>query len=515
MKQTNNAIKFLMAQYRAIFQNAYFKGLATAAVVTMGLAAGQAQATRDADWFKALTQDTKVGSSDAIAIAADASNTKAITLTIESGATHAINGGSAATTVTAKNATIKIAGSGAADATKLVVSGSTGGAAKLDVGTIKVENGTLELKNNAANHATVEADFITLGKEQAQGNRAAGATAVVSLASGSTLGKVSGTGGTTLKLLSGSEIKMVGAGAAAVDGVNIKAADLQISGGAITLGNGTKADKVTITISDGSMTDGSIAIAKQAEATISAKKPDGSNNPVSFDVTGGKLEVSGKLTVDANVAMTVGDSAKLYTKTDGTSSGIEIASGGVFKTSKEALLGLTTGKNSSGETYVTGAVADKGGVNIAKGGVLYITGDNVSLKGLTLASGGNIAAKSITSTDTAGDSTLKFDSLVVDEKVANSDKFNVDVLGTLTLGAGEYAGGASNKSFNQINAKSLAFNATDAYDLAEKVVLASADSDGKAAAGTISGDAKLGEILTINQGNYTQDGTLKIGRAHV
>ena len=46
MKQTNNAIKFLMAQYRAIFQNAYFKGLATAAVVTMGLAAGQAQATK-------------------------------------------------------------------------------------------------------------------------------------------------------------------------------------------------------------------------------------------------------------------------------------------------------------------------------------------------------------------------------------------------------------------------------------------------------------------------------------
>ena len=49
MKQTNNAIKFLMAQYRAIFQNAYFKGLATAAVVTMGLAAGQAQAAEITD----------------------------------------------------------------------------------------------------------------------------------------------------------------------------------------------------------------------------------------------------------------------------------------------------------------------------------------------------------------------------------------------------------------------------------------------------------------------------------
>ena len=44
MKQTNNAIKFLMAQYRAIFKNAYFKGMATALVLTAGLAAGSAQA---------------------------------------------------------------------------------------------------------------------------------------------------------------------------------------------------------------------------------------------------------------------------------------------------------------------------------------------------------------------------------------------------------------------------------------------------------------------------------------
>ena len=497
-----------MAQYRAIFQNAYFKGLATAAVVTMGLATGQAQAANDADWFKALTQDTKVDSSAAIAIAADTSNTKAITLTIESGNSHAINGGgSGDTTVTAKNATIVLAGSGAADATKLSVSASTGGVAKLDVGTLKVENGTLALINNTTKHATVEADFITLGKEQAQGNRTGVATAVVSLASGSTLGKVSETGGTTLKLLSGSEIKMVGAGTA-VDGVNIKAADLQISGGAITLGDGTKADKVTITISDGSMTNGSIAIAKQAEATISAKQPDGSTNPVSFDVTGGNVEVSGTLKVGQDVAMSVTGDAKLYTKTTEAKAGIEIVSGGVFKTSKEALLGLTTGKNSSGADYVTGAVANKGGVNIAEGGVLYITGENVSLKGLTFASGGALTAKSITSTDNEGESTLKFDSLVVDAKVADSDKFNVDVLGTLTLGSGDYTGGSVNKSFNQINAKSLAFNSTNAYDLAEKVVLASADSEGNAAAGTISGNAKLGETLTINQGNYTQDGTL-------
>lgn len=44
MTLSNNAIKFLQAQYRAIFKRAYVKGLATAVLLTAGLAAGQAQA---------------------------------------------------------------------------------------------------------------------------------------------------------------------------------------------------------------------------------------------------------------------------------------------------------------------------------------------------------------------------------------------------------------------------------------------------------------------------------------
>ena len=42
MKQTNNAIKFLMAQYRAIFKNANIAMVA--AMAAAALAAGQAQA---------------------------------------------------------------------------------------------------------------------------------------------------------------------------------------------------------------------------------------------------------------------------------------------------------------------------------------------------------------------------------------------------------------------------------------------------------------------------------------
>ena len=45
VKQTSSALTFLMAQYRAIFKRAYIKGLASAVLLTAGLAVGQAQAT--------------------------------------------------------------------------------------------------------------------------------------------------------------------------------------------------------------------------------------------------------------------------------------------------------------------------------------------------------------------------------------------------------------------------------------------------------------------------------------
>ena len=56
MKQTNNAIKFLMAQYRAIFKNANIAMVA--AMVASALAAGQAQAAAD------TTNPDKIGTSE-------------------------------------------------------------------------------------------------------------------------------------------------------------------------------------------------------------------------------------------------------------------------------------------------------------------------------------------------------------------------------------------------------------------------------------------------------------------
>ena len=99
MKQTNNAIKFLMAQYRAIFNNAYFKGLATAALVTVAMAAGQAQAnpttlTLGATEGAALKIEVTSGTSNATA---SGSNKFASTISVSNGATLNLSGDVVAT----------------------------------------------------------------------------------------------------------------------------------------------------------------------------------------------------------------------------------------------------------------------------------------------------------------------------------------------------------------------------------------------------------------------------------
>ena len=57
MKISNNALNFLLAQYRAIFKRAYIKGIASAVILTAGLAAGQAQAADE--WYQFDSTNSK------------------------------------------------------------------------------------------------------------------------------------------------------------------------------------------------------------------------------------------------------------------------------------------------------------------------------------------------------------------------------------------------------------------------------------------------------------------------
>ena len=106
MKVSNNALNFLLAQYRAIFKRAYVKGLASAVLLTAGLAVGQAQATdtelTDEILAKGLDKTYNI---TGVTDAADPNYTK---MTIDA----AVNG---------FNGTINITSSG--QATKNIISG--------------------------------------------------------------------------------------------------------------------------------------------------------------------------------------------------------------------------------------------------------------------------------------------------------------------------------------------------------------------------------------------------------
>ena len=115
MKQTNNAIKFLMAQYRAIFKNANIAMVA--AMAAAALAAGQAQAaTPIVDWANLTTAVTQVNAENQLEItAADnpAANNNAFNIEVTAG-THTIVGTKAggAVNYTAKSGTISLNGQG-------------------------------------------------------------------------------------------------------------------------------------------------------------------------------------------------------------------------------------------------------------------------------------------------------------------------------------------------------------------------------------------------------------------
>ena len=111
MKISNNALNFLLAQYRAIFKRAYVKGLAAAVMMTAGLAAGQAQAAPEY-WFWDGTNSWAQKTDDAasgglVADVIGGNNVKNHTETLVTGGRLTIGGtsDSAITKVTSGSAT--------------------------------------------------------------------------------------------------------------------------------------------------------------------------------------------------------------------------------------------------------------------------------------------------------------------------------------------------------------------------------------------------------------------------
>ena len=203
MKQTNNAIKFLMAQYRAIFKNAYFKGLTSAVLLTAGMAvAGGAQAAGSlqlgglategelsvtgnasastVDEFQNIAVEISSGTehpwrADVVVTSGAAGNQNGNNYILQNGSDDTTLSGRGSLTINGEDTTTGV----------LVKSYNGNGDLTLDLRAVNVAVGTLDVQdaNSTSNSGamTIAADEITIGGSGLDQNESA--TALVKLTS--------------------------------------------------------------------------------------------------------------------------------------------------------------------------------------------------------------------------------------------------------------------------------------------------------------------------------------------
>ena len=531
MKQTNNAIKFLMAQYRAIFQNAYFKGLATAAVVTMGLAAGQAQAMGKTE-FVALAQNTDITSSDALNITEKAENTNEITLTIKSGNAHKFTAGAS----TASSATLIINGEGEASATKLTIKGDSAAATSLDVKNFELQNGTLDLAkhDSAAQGGTLTADQITIGKAPNSTEPSFLATpntptAVVTVGANSTLGEAT----SVYQLYEGAQITVA-------EGGTLTGASLKAAGGKIIYNDNADFALKSYNEKDDAAQqlaqdlDIEVAATKKLSVKLAGTAKDnrgvlhfGNGSVIdlkSDSATGGALEITADSQKSGSIVI-FDQGVKLTSSTGGTAGGTLSIKG----TDSGSLAELRTDADVLGNFLVAGTGENEdvaGGVLVDEHAKLTInnkkvelgaantenTNEALKLKVLsgTAAAAGQLTIKAAT--------TLEADNVAIVNKLDDgtklADKLSI-VADKLTLGAADFDSNTNKFGFQSASAKSelnfVSKTGGNTLKLQDTVTLHNVDSDNKALAGKITGDVNLASTLTIKGGNYTYNDNITIG----
>ncbi|HIV54850.1 MAG TPA: hypothetical protein H9898_03600 [Candidatus Anaerobiospirillum stercoravium] len=448
MRNSNHAIKFLLAQYRAIFKRAYIKGLASAVLLTAGLAAGQAQAATDA-----LTDATKLPLNSGDQVLIDGSTTpndnKYDALQI-SGGTQSFNGTITISSGTAKgsgnyfkgSSELKITGDGTitiktADTTQgLAIIGSGNNTTSLDIGTINLNQGTLLVTTNKDNGGNVSAaaDIVTVGTATAATQERTALLTLRANADGKTVTfgnensdiTVNGNGRLDLEATSGS-ITISGAALTLNNGAFMLTTN---SGGKLNTSGTISVDTYTINSDASHVISGSdskyvteifngqtanfagnLLIASgntwQLEPTIPAKEAERVSGAGFVTLAdGSNTVVGGTITVNSGT-LTVAEGAKLHAS--GTAGVIEVldasdTSDSVLTISSNNLTRFLTGKDTadSGSTY-TEIKADGtlGEANKATGasGAIVLSGGRLELTDTTPIELNTFSFKAIDGTD--------------------------------------------------------------------------------------------------------------------
>ena len=337
MKQTNNAIKFLMAEYRAIFKNANIAMVA--AMVAAALAAGQAHAKAgdQTEPFEAFEQQLANGVIDTGEdLVHDAKSGEFIILKAPNSKPIVIDGGKLEMTnavkghiyttndIVVKNGKLSIA---ANNDSKDLIPGLVGSAADtasgaqptvasltVEGGKVDVTKAFIQMKNVTINGGELTAGGTT-GKKAGEkflnysniyalnGEINVGGNAVVNLnpASGLKGNNVTITGG-TINFNGTSEASNTGeSGAYVRAGDSVKDGTLTISGGKLVVAQGKYGNATGTNIN---ITGGEVDV----KGTFTLGKDFKGKNESTISVTGGKVSVAkgGTLGLDGNASFADG-----------------------------------------------------------------------------------------------------------------------------------------------------------------------------------------------------------------
>ena len=528
MRNSNNAIKFLLAQYRAIFKRAYIKGLASAVILTATLAAGQAQATElsssgwesgdaiitgaSGDTFK--TTDEKIASG--LTVKAGHSLTTSGAIIVSSGASLegdlTIESGHILLAKKENNQTVyryDLTGNNV----DVNLSGNIGAAS------FKLTGGTLVLTSGGAGNTNLTA----YGNGWIQENHTSQAADYDRTTANGTLSDVdvtvnSGTNVAALNLLtinSGSNVTLAasdekssisGDDTAYLEGSNqmqISDSKIEVSGYA----NGIFSKQGAITGSTITIEDGNLLFAGNANEYTevlsgSTEAFVGTHTLTDTDIsigTGATLVVA-KGTPDPEATEAADAVTTLEITADSTLTGagtLKVLGG--LKIDGDTLKSFVSGTGTVNTSGGASVIEFSDATDLAK--FTYSGGDsaNFKIEGKTIFKGDNLTVSDLLTKDGNNQVTDASGSIVIDAT-------------NLTLGSNDY-NGTTTLGFSGATAQNLNF--VGDFNLADKVTLtstSSVDQNGTklevADDGTITGNATLvsGGSLTVEQGNYKASG---------
>ena len=303
MKQTNNAIKFLMAQYRAIFKNANIAMVA--AMAAAALSAGQAQAADTAYWEALTGEATALNTTKEQVGDNEKKASGSFTLSIVENGKLVLGGDTAVGKFLPADkgtATISIDG-GALEVGKGKAKG-----AELTLTALNVNNGSAHVGGATAEASLVKAGAITIGTAPAA-EPPAGDSPKAAASATFTIGKngsITSTGG--LNIYNNGELQFLTTSTAdskvtTTDGISLLGGKISVvdsgagtidsaitsTGGTISVGtDGTNATALTV---NGNVAfngeGGAVTIANKGKLTVTHKTEDVLLNLGNATVTNG------------------------------------------------------------------------------------------------------------------------------------------------------------------------------------------------------------------------------------